>query len=269
LIDRIFAGDPPNLSDRDPGLAAYAETIARGGFPDAHHRSDARRQAYFQAYVETLLGRDLRDVAAPQVDTSAIPRLLRVLATRSSDLASFESLARDLQINPRTARAHTGLLEQLFLGHQLRPWSHNLSQREVKTPKVFITDSGLFCALVGATPARLVADGALAGKAVETFVFNELLRQSGWSETFLNGLFFHRDRDGHEVDVVVEATDGRVIGFEVKAAASLRTSDSLGLRYLRDRLGERFVGGAVLYTGRASLPVSDRIWAIPLAGLWS
>ncbi len=192
-----------------------------------------------------------------------------MLASRSSELASFESLGRDLQLNARTARAHTGLLEQLFLVHQLRPWSANLSQREVRTPKVFITDSGLLCSLVGATPSRLVADGALAGKALETFVVNELMRQSGWSEQLLNGLWFYRDRDGHEVDVVAEAADGRVVGVEVKAAASLSTSDSLGLRYLRDRLGERFVAGAILYTGRATLGVSERIWALPLAALWS
>jgi predicted AAA+ superfamily ATPase len=269
LIDRLFAGDPPRLYDQSPGLVAYADKIARGGFPDAHHRNNTRRQAYFRAYVDTLLGRDLRDIAAPQVDTSTIPQLLRVLATRSGDLASFESLARDLQVNPRTARGHTGLLEQLFLVHQLRPWSRNISQREVKTPKILITDSGLLCALVGATADRLVADAAVAGKAVETFAFNELLRQSGWSEQSLNGLFFYRDRNGREVDVVAEATDGRVIGFEVKTAASVSASDSLGLRFLRDQVGERFVGGAVLYTGSTTLPLGDRVWAIPLAGLWS
>lgn len=269
LIDRIFAASPPSLSDQDPGLAAYADTIARGGFPDAFRRSDARRQSYFQSYVDTLLGRDLRDIAAPQVDTTSIPRLLRVLATRSSDLVNFDSLARDLQMNPKTARAHTGLLEQLFLVHQLRPWSGNLSQREIKTPKIYLTDSGFFCALVGATPRRLIEDGALGGKAIETFAVNELLRQAGWAEQFLNGLFFYRDRDGREADVVIEATDGRVIGFEIKAAASIGSADTRGLRFLRDRLGDRFAGGAVLYTGRNTLPLGDRIWAIPLSGLWA
>lgn len=269
LIDRLFAADPPALYHQRPGLVAYADVIARGGFPDAHHRSSARRRSYFEAYVETLLGRDLRDVAAPQVDTTSIPRLLRLLAARSSELASFDGLARDLQLNPKTARAHTGLLEQLFLVHQLRPWSGNHSQREVRTPKLFLTDSGLLCALIGATPERLVADGSLGGRALETFAVGELLRQSGWCEQFLSGLYFYRDRDGREVDVVIETTDGRVIGIEIKAAASIGTSDTRGLRYLRDRLGDAFVAGAVLYTGRATLPLGDRLWALPLAALWS
>lgn len=269
LIDQLFMLDPPRLYEQDPGLVAYADTIVRGGFPDAHHRSDTRRQAYFRGYVETLLGRDLQDVAAPQADTSTIPRLLRVLASRSGDLTSFESIARDLQINPRTARAHTGLLEQLFLVQRLQPWSRNLSQREIKTPKVYLTDSGLLCSLAGATAARLMADSTLAGKAVETFAVNELVRQAGWSEEPLAGIYFYRDRDNHEVDVVVEAADGRVLGFEIKAAASLAAADTLGLRYLRAQLGDRFVAGAVLYTGRTTLSLSDRIWAIPLSGLWS
>lgn len=269
LIDRLFAGDPPQLYDLDPGLAAYAETIARGGFPDAYRRSDSRRIAYFRSYVDTLLGRDLRDVAAPQTDTSTIPRLLRVLATRSSELASFDGLARDLQVNPRTARGHTELLEQLFLVQRLRPWSGNLSQREVRTPKLFLTDSGLLCSLLGTSTERLLADGVLAGRAVETFAVNELLRQSGWSEQPLNGLSFYRDRDGNEVDVVIESADGRLIALEVKASASVSTSDSRGLRYLRERAGDRFVAGALLYTGRSTLQLGDRLWALPLAALWS
>ncbi|HST43407.1 MAG TPA: ATP-binding protein [Conexibacter sp.] len=269
LIDRLFAVDPPLLYDQSPGLVAYADTIARGGFPDAHQRTAARRQGYFQSYVETLLGRDLRDVAAPQLQTESVPRLLRLLAARSSELANFDSLARDLQYNPKTARDHTALLEQLFLVHRLRPWSGNLSQREVKSPKLFLTDSGMLCALIGATSERLVRDGALGGRATETFAVNELLRQAGWCEQFLSGLWFYRDRDGREVDVVIETTDGRVVGVEIKAAASIGSSDTLGLRFLRERLGERFVAGAVLYTGRTTLPLGDRLWALPLSALWS
>lgn len=272
LIDRLFANEPPRLSDQAPGLAAYADVIAGGGFPDAYRRSDRRRHAYFQAYVDTLLGRDLRDIAPPQVDVAAVTRLLRVLAVRSSETANFDGLGRDLQINHKTALARTEWLEQVFLVRRLRPWSGNLSSRETKAPKLFLTDSGLYCALVGAPPARLVADGAVGGRAVETFVFNELLRQVGWAEEHLSAddaLYFYRDRDRREVDVVIESADGRVVCVEVKASANIGRSASLGLRFLRDRLGDRFVCGAVLYTGRATLSLGDRLWAIPLSGLWS
>jgi len=268
LIDRLFDQNPPRLVEQTPGLVAYAEIVASGGFPDAQDRSGTRRQAYFQSYVDTLLGRDLHDVAAAQTDVAAATRLLRVLAARSSEMANFTDLARDLQITSKSARAHTELLEQVFLVQRLRPWSRNLSRREVRTPKVFLVDSGLFCSLVGATPSRLVTDGELGGKAIETFAYNEVLRQAGWSEQLLNGIYFYRDRDGREVDIVIEAADGRVVGIEVKSAARVSSSDSRGLRFLRDAIGDRFACGAVLYTGRGSLQLDDRIWALPLSALW-
>ncbi|MBB4660789.1 ATP-binding protein [Conexibacter arvalis] len=267
LIDQLFAGRPPQLYEQSPGLASHAETIARGGFPDAYGRNDLRRQGYFRAYVETLLGRDLRDVA-PQTDPSSMPRLLRTVATRSGELANFDSLGRDMRVSPNTARAHVALLQQLFLVHLLRPWSGNFSQREVKTPKLFVTDSGLLCSLLGTSAERLVADGSLGGRALETFAVNELVRQAGWCEELLSDLYFFRDRDGREVDVVVEAADGRIAAVEVKAAATVATSDTRGLRYLRDRLGDRFVCGVVLCTGRATVPLGERLWAVPLSGLW-
>lgn len=268
IIDRLLNNDPPRLSEQAVGMPGYADIIARGGFPAAYAREDKRRSAYFNSYVSGTLGRDIEDVAAPQIDPADVSKLLRVLAVRSSNLANFERLGRDLNVSGKTAQAHTNLLEQLFLVHQLRPWSRNLSNREIKSPKIFLTDSGLLCSLVGANGDRLVADPDLAGKAVETFVFNELLRQAGWSEAVLSGLYFYRDQRQREVDVLIETADGRIVAFETKSAAGITTPDSHGLRFLRDHLGDKFAGGGILYTGPATVALSDRIWAIPLSALW-
>lgn len=268
IIDRLLANDPPRLSEQPVGMAAYADTIVRGGFPAAYGRDDRRRAAYFASYVTSMLHRDIEDIAAPQVEPASVAKLLRVLATRSSNLANFEGLGRDLKTAGRTAQARTDLLEQLFLVHQLRPWSANLSSREIKTPKIFLTDSGLLCSLIGATADRLVHDPDLAGKALETFVFTEVLRQSEWADAMPSGLHFYRDQRQREVDVVVEMADGRIVALETKTAARITARDTRGLRYLRDHLGDRFAGGCVLYTGAATLALEDRIWAVPLSALW-
>ncbi len=97
----------------------------------------------------------------------------------------------------------------------------------------------------------------------------ELLRQSGWARTMLGGLYTYRDQNQREVDVVIEAADGRVVAVEVKAAASTARSDTAGLRFLRDQLGEQFVAGIVLHTGSTTVPLGERLWSVPLSALWS
>lgn len=269
FIDRLFTADPPQLSEQPVGTAAYADAIVRGGFPDAYHRSDRRRFGYFETYVDTLIARDLEDVLAPQADPATALRLLRLLATRSGELLVVESLARDLEVSSKTVSRYLDVLEQLFLVSSLRPWSRNLGHRQVKSPKLLLNDSGLLCALTNATADTLATNGGIRGRAVETFVFQELMRQAGWASTMLGGLYCYRDRDQREVDLVIEAADGRVVAVEAKAAATVNRSDTAGLRFLRDRVGDAFVGGVVAYTGSTTVPLDDRLWAVPLAGLWA
>ena len=150
----------------------------------------------------------------------------------------------------------------------MRHGARNLLNRTIKTPKVFIADSGLLCHLIGVGSERLVADGNLSGAVFETFVTTELLRQTAWQED-PPGLFHFRDRDGREVDVVIERRDGSIAGVEVKTAASVSASDFRGLVHLRDKLGPRFRAGIVLYAGERTLPFGDRMAAVPISALWA
>ena len=102
---------------------------------------------------------------------------------------------------------------------------------------------------------------------MENFVVMELARQLTWSEE-RGTLHHYRTKDGIEVDAVIETPDGRVIGVEVKAGATVRTEDLAGLRNLAGTLGDRFIAGYVLYTGQQTLPFGDKIRAVPLDALW-
>jgi predicted AAA+ superfamily ATPase len=102
----------------------------------------------------------------------------------------------------------------------------------------------------------------------ETFVAMELRRQLAWQDNAPRQ-FHYRDRDGREVDLVLERRDGSIIAVEVKTAASASSSDFRGLRHLRDKLGDRFKAGVLLYTGESTVPFEDRLAAVPLCGLWS
>jgi predicted AAA+ superfamily ATPase len=113
----------------------------------------------------------------------------------------------------------------------------------------------------------LKADRALLGQLLETFVFQELRRQASWHEDALT--FFHfRDRDGVEVDIVIERGAQAVVGVEVKAAATVTEADFRGLRKLKEAAGKRFAGGVVLYDGETSLGFGDGLYAVPIRALW-
>jgi hypothetical protein len=151
----------------------------------------------------------------------------------------------------------------------LRPFSTNLGARQVKTPKLLLSDTGMAAALVGVDTSRYSApdQGSVAGMLFETFVLMELVKQATWSATPVE-LFFYRDTDKREVDLVIESTSGDVVGVEAKTTATVKATDTRGLRHLRDKLGPRFKASIVVYSGAHTLPISERIWAVPISGLW-
>ena len=196
-----------------------------------------------------------------------MPRLISAVATHSASLFNLASLAAPFHVSANTVREYFTLLERLFLVERVSPWHSNCLNRIVKTPKMHMGDTGLACALVGVDPSGLVADRALLGQLLETFVYQELRRQA----SCLDGpySFFHyRDRDGVEVDIVIEQGTRLVTGVEVKAAASVSRADFRGLRKLQAATGDRFAGGVVLYDGEICAGFGESMYAVPIRALW-
>ena len=267
FIDRVLNGEAPHIDDAEVGRGVYAPKIVAGGFPDAQERSARGRARFFTSYVSTLLGRDLPDIAKVR-DTAGVERLLRILAARSAGLVSSRGMAGELGVDHKTVAAQTRVLEELFLVSRLQPWHANLGSRQVKTPKIHMIDTGLLSHLTNIDAEGIVASPTVAGPIVETFAAMELARQCDWAESSVS-LFHYRDKQQREVDIVLELGSGELAGVEVKTAATVTARDFAGLRYLRDKLGDRFKTGVVLYTGKRTLSFGDRLAAVPLCGLWA
>jgi predicted AAA+ superfamily ATPase len=267
LLPMLLEGSFPQLDGEPTGRKAYAPILAAGGYPEAVRRASGRRVRFFESYVDTILQRDLRSIAS-LVDAANAGRVLRALAALSASEINFEALSRDLGLANNTIRAHAELMETLFLIRRLPPWSGNLFARAIKAPKAYVADTGLLTYLLGADERRIVRDLGLGGAFFETFAAMELVRQADWQPDPVT-VHHYRDRDRREVDLVIERRDGTILGIEVKAAASVNAADLRGLTYLRDRLGERFVAGVLLYTGPSTVPYGDRLAAIPLSALWT
>jgi hypothetical protein len=139
-------------------------------------------------------------------------------------------------------------LQRVFLVEELPAWHSNRLKRLVKSPKLHLGDAGLASALLRVDAEALDADRQLLGQLTETFVFQELGRQASWCEDPVS--FFHfRDKDGVEVDLVIERGPRAVAGVEVKASATVRAADFSGIRNLKAVAGRNFAGGVVLYDG--------------------
>jgi uncharacterized protein len=245
-----------------------AERIVAGGFPAALARgSGRRRRDWYRAYIETLVQRDVRELARISA-LDALPRLLQLAAGQTARLLNVSELAAPFQLSRPTIRDYVTLLERIFLIELLPPWHSNRLSRLVKTPKLHMGDTGLVASLLGVNAAALTKDRALLGQFLETFVFQELRRQASWHEDAI-GFHHFRDKDGYEVDIVLEREGRDIAGVEVKAAATVSESDFRGLRKLKDACGARFAAGVVLYDGESAVRFADDLFAVPIQALWS
>lgn len=266
FLDALFRGSFPTRI-AEPLGRDLVRRIVDGGYPAAlARRTQARRQAWYRDYVETQIQRDVRDLSRLRsLDT--LPKLLALAASQSARLVNVSDLAAPFELTRQTIHDHVTLLERVFLLERLPPWHVNQQSRLVKRPKIHLGDTGVACALLGLDAERLAADRASLGSLLETFVLQELRRQAGWSSEPTK--FFHyRDRDDFEVDVVIERGPRAVAGVEVKAAATVSSSDLRGLRKLQDVANGRFVAGVVLYDGTVTIPFGDRLFAVPVRQLW-
>jgi hypothetical protein len=270
FVDTLFSGKSVGWSGKSPAISweELLACIVDGGYPPAVARqSAARRDAWFQSYVTTVLQRDIRDLANI-ADSTAVPRLLSVVAARTGGLLNFADLSRTMALPQTTLKRYFALLEATFLVQLLRPWARNLGQRAIQTPKVYLNDTGLLAHLLGVTVGRLKGEGNVAGSVLENFVLMELRKQCAWSATRPE-LFYWRTVSGREVDVVLEDRAGRVVGVEVKAAATLGGNDVGGLQTLASAVGKNWVRGVVLYAGAETIPFSANLHGIPIRRLWS
>jgi len=270
FIDNLFSSKPiwPALKKgASSKRSAIIELMLAGGYPSALARqSRGRRKAWFESYLTTILQRDVRDLSNID-DLSAVPRLLSVVASRAGAVLNYADLSRTLGLPQTTLKRYFALLEMTFLVQLLRPWSGNLGQRSIRTPKVYLNDTGLLAHLLALSPERLDTDPSLAGALAENFVMMELVKQSAWSQTRPK-IFFWRTASGREVDIVLEDSAGRIVGIEVKAAATLNANDTAGLRALAAEVGRKWIRGIVLHTGLEVIPFANNLHGVPLQALW-
>ena len=274
FLDMLWE-DPARLLEMPARPASrddYVNRILAGGFPMILQRQTTRsRTSWFADYVNLVVMRDVLDISQVR-QREALPRLLRQLAAQTGQVLNITKAGQAIDLETATANRYATLLEAAFMIQRLPAWGESLGTRLASYPKVHVIDSGLAGWLLGLSAAKVNSRNVTAltefGHLVETFAVGEILKQVSWSDEVISASHF-RTRDGDEVDLVLETWDGRVAGFEIKAGTRIKEPDLDGLRLLRDRLGDRFVGGFVLNLGELAYRKEDRIAILPLCRLWA
>jgi predicted AAA+ superfamily ATPase len=246
----------------------YAAAICQGGYPEPLGLDGRWRDLWFESYLDRIAARDVQQLSE-RIAAHRVRAVLALLAANQAGELVKARLARDAGLSETSVTTCLDALQALFLVDRIQPWTGSLNKREVGRHKAVVSDTGLAAFLSKVTPERLAADtgGGSIGPAVEGLVATELLKQRGWSATRWD-LFHYRDRNGREVDAVVELGDGRVILIEVKASASFHAEQFANLKAIAEQLGDRLVAGVVLSTARRGYRFGKKLFGLPVAALW-
>ncbi len=193
------------------------ERLWKGCMPGLVSGQYTDRNIYYSSYLSTYVERDVRELSG-NIDALKFNRFVTAVAARTSQLLNYRALADDADIDMATAKNWVNILETLGIIFLLHPYSNNVLKRTIKTPKVYFYDTGLVCYLTKWSSPEVAESGAMSGALLENFAVSEIMKgyQNAGLEPYL---YFYRDRDAKEIDVILEG-DGKLCPLEIKKTAT-------------------------------------------------
>ncbi|HMF72697.1 MAG TPA: ATP-binding protein [Flavitalea sp.] len=248
--------------------ATIMQMINKGGYPESLQRqTETRRLKWFESYIAAVLQKDIRELSNIEGLTQ-IPNILQLITTRVGSTINLSDISRLSGVKNTTLQRYMALLEYVFLIIKIPAWTPNAEGQFVKSPKIFLNDTGLLSYLMGES-AQSIENRTKAGALLENFVVMEIIKQLSWTDAALKPYHFSIHK-GAEVDLVLEDRGKKLYGIEIKSSASLKASDFNGLKRLADLAGKKFQKGIVLYTGEQVLGGfgGKNLHAVPVSALW-
>lgn len=244
------------------------EIALRGGFPEAVALDPSERIFWHKDYIDALLERDLKEISNISKH-SVMDELLHIMAAWSSKFMDISAIGSHLAITRPTLQSYINALEALYLLETVPPWIRTDYDRVGKHNKVFMTDCGTMGSLLDWSLDQIRWDADRSGKLIETFVFNELSAQIDYHRGMYK-LFHYRDHQKREIDFIIERKDGSILCVEVKAGATVGSSDFKHILWFKENIAKtRPCHGIILYAGESQIAFGPDISAIPLSALWS
>jgi len=268
LVKGNFQSNPVPFTSREE-LAGF---VLRGGYPEVQSKSPRAKQVWFNSYMEGRLYKDFETLYAARGDyRSKLQAMAHYLAGLSGNLLKYASVGNALELNDKLVKSYVEILDLMFIVRRVPAYLKNRAKRlAARMPKIHYIDTGLACHLLGIRDEDQLLTSQYYGSLLESLVYMECCKQTSWAREEI-GIYHFRDNRKHEVDMVLERTNGQIIGVEVKASASVKSHDFKGLSVLAELSGGAFEQGILFYTGQEVLPFKQgekTFYALPISLFW-
>jgi predicted AAA+ superfamily ATPase len=252
IIDLLFTKDIKDLKAPKISNDKMYQAIIDGGYPEIQKiKSDRAKALWFSSYISSYVERDIRDIGELR-DIASFIRFYNIITPRSGSLLNKSQLANDASISEATLNNYLSMLNMIYQISLLEPYSSNISKRFIKTPKLYLNDSGILSHILNITTVDELLKSPKKGEVIETFVFSELIKHISYSQT-MPKLYHYRTNDKKEIDFIAEKGD-KIIAIEVKSSISIKQDSFKHIIDLQNKSKDKEVVGIVLYMG------NDIVW---------
>lgn len=233
--------------------ASVDEVILSGGYPRIY-RDQLPLQNAFNSYVQTYVERDVRSIINLK-DVLLFEKFIKLLSARVGQIVNYASLAVDVGVSSMTVKEWLSVLEASYLVFRLQPFYENFGKRMIKSPKIYFSDTGLLCHLLGIQTINDLRDDSLYGHIFENFTILELFKY-GYNSGRDPKFYFFRDTNGHEVDLIMQK-GSNLIPIEIKSSRTYSTAFLEGLEFFHRTAEKKAKSGFVVYQGEASQKIKE------------
>ena len=255
--------DPRNLKTKfemDP--VHLFEEIFKGGMPE-YYVNNIDRKDFFDSYIRTYIERDVRDLTNVK-NIVTFEKFLVSMASRNGELLNYNSISQDAGIDEKTAKLWTSILVQSDIIYLLQPYMSNELKRVTKTPKIVFMDTGLCAYLCKWDNAINLMNSSVSGHYLETFIISELIKNKRNSTEQLDyDIYFYRDRDGKEIDLLIYFNN-TLYPFEIKKTAN-PTKEMLKNFDILSKTNKEIGQGGVICLYPEIIPLTEKEKIIPIS----
>ena len=236
--------------------------IWKGSFPRIFSNPNIDWYTFYYSYIQTYIERDIREMVA--VDEILFLKFITILASRTGQELNYASIANDINISQPTVKTWISLLKMSGIIYLLQPYYSNLSNRLIKTPKLYFLDTGLVAYLTKYTTPDILENGAINGAILETYVVSEILK-SYWHNGLQPNVYFYRDKEKREIDLIIEEND-KLYPIEIKRKSNPDKNDIKNFDVLK-KFNKEIGEGAVICLSNDELPITRDVIKIPVSYL--
>jgi hypothetical protein len=261
IIDILFNDLYPDCKIKDIKYSDIIKQVIMGGYPEVQKIDSQKvKHIWFSSYISSYIERDVRDIGELR-NLDKFIKMFNILSSRSANILNKTDLSKDAGIDNKTLDNYLKLLEMVYQIYFLSPFSANINKRFVKNRKLYFTDSGVLCYLLGLSSEEDFNGSSYKGAVFETFIFSELLKSAKYSYMLTN-LFFYRTTGKEEIDFIIERNQ-KILAIEVKLSQTITLNDFKHIIDLKKSL-KNFKSGFVFYMGENILPFGKDLFAIPV-----